>query len=92
MSSLTRAKVLAAFVWVLLSASWIFLLITIASYWNPMSALIVSASLALSAVCCIALWKLLKNRQSILLAISLAGMASFLGSYLIMFLLMGISL
>jgi len=57
-----------------------------------MSSVVLSASMIVSAVLCIALWKVLKNRQTFLLAISLAGMASFLGSYLIMFLITGISL
>lgn len=89
---MTRTRILAALVWVLLFGSWTFLLVLVSSQWDMMSALAISASLALSVACCIALWKLLKDRQSVLLAVSLAGMASFLGSYLIMFLLMGISL
>lgn len=89
---LTGERILAALIWALLSASWIVTLITISGTWNPMSTPVLSTSIIMSAVFCIALWRVLKNRQTFLLAISLAGMASFLGSYLIMFLLAGISL
>jgi hypothetical protein len=91
-AQLSRTSVLAALVWVLLASSWTFLLVIVASAWDALSALAILAAIALSAACCIALWKLLHNRQSFLLGVSLAGMASFLGSYLIMFLLMGISM
>jgi len=89
---LTRERILAVLIWALIAVSWTVALMTIAGTWNPMSAPILSASMIVSAALCIVLWKVLSNRQTFLLAISLAGTASFLGSYLIMFLILGISL
>ncbi|MGQ9514794.1 MAG: hypothetical protein ACUVTL_07080 [Thermoproteota archaeon] len=80
---MSRNKVLAGVVWVFMLVLWFFSLLIASGPWSLYSAIVLSALIILSIVCLVALWKLIKDRQTVLLATSIAGMASFLAAYFV---------
>ncbi|MBO3802272.1 MAG: hypothetical protein JTT11_00100 [Candidatus Brockarchaeota archaeon] len=74
-------KVLAFLAWALMSAFWFNLLLVASGPWGAHTPATLLALAALSAACFLALWRLVKDRQTLLLATSIAGMATFLAAY-----------
>jgi hypothetical protein len=81
-----RTKILTGLVWSLLTTSWALFLLAVTNPLYPYPAFTLAVPIGLSVICCVALWRLLRERQAFLFAISFAGMTSFLASYLLMLL------